>query len=328
METFFPGDQGYDDERGGFQTAFRHRPEVIFGVESADDVRKAVQYATDHDLAVTVQATGHGTQHEQSGVLITTKRMTGVRIDPATRTARVEAGALWRHVIEAAAPHGLAPLSGSSPDVGVIGYTLGGGIGLLAREFGYAKDRVRNVEKIGDVITAIEIDLLPIERIFGGTMHFPRSREVLDTFLRWTEAAPETVTTSLGIVGDTMHVRFASTKELDLSAWRGATVNTVRWMPFTESGTVYNDPTTPHGYYGDSVLVSELDPEVILGPAPVFTIVDIRHMGGALGGPGKYLLRLISPVDDNVSEVDAHHRNVFARVQPVGHEPTFTYGPH
>ena len=90
-----------------------------------------------------VQATGHGrTTALEGGVLINTRRMSGVHVDARTRTARVEAGASWQQVIEAAAPHGLAPLSGSFPGVGAVGYTLGGGVGLLARRHGFAAEPV------------------------------------------------------------------------------------------------------------------------------------------------------------------------------------------
>jgi FAD/FMN-containing dehydrogenase len=76
--------------------------------------------------------------------------MNRVIVDAARRTARVEAGASWRDVIEAAAPHGRAPLNGSSPHVGAVGYTRGGGVGLLARRFGFAADHVREM----DLVTA------------------------------------------------------------------------------------------------------------------------------------------------------------------------------
>lgn len=334
METYFPGDHGYDEQRTGFQTAFLHRPAVIFAVENADDVRKTVRYAADHDLDVTVQTTGHGTQHTRDGgVLITTGRMTGVRVDPEQRTARVEAGALWHHVITAAAPHGLVPLSGSSPDVGVVGYTLRGGIGLLAREFGYARDHVRDVESVDGVVTALEIALFPVARIFGGHLIFDATDEVFDTFRSWTANAPDTVTTSIGLVGDAVHVRFAGTVELDMAVWQGvpAREDTVGWMPFTESGDIYRDPTTPHGYYGDNILLSDLTPEVLTAvraPSDVFTIVDIRHMGGALGEP-QYLLRLISPLGDKDSVRKAHDK-IFdvARPWTIGRDENLAYGPH
>src|SRR5690242_3005250 len=114
MQKFLPGDTGYDDERSGFQTGLRHEPQVIFAVETAQDVEEAVQYAHENGLEHAVQTTGHGLTTTTSGVLISTKRMNKVEIDPRTKIARVEAGAVWQQVIEAAALHGLAPLSGDA----------------------------------------------------------------------------------------------------------------------------------------------------------------------------------------------------------------------
>jgi FAD/FMN-containing dehydrogenase len=96
-----------------------------------------VRHAAAHELPVAVQATGHGMLAAvEGGMLITVGRMNGVEVDPQTRTARVEAGTTWEAVVDAAGKHGLAPLSGSAPGVGVVGYTLGGGLGLLSRRAG------------------------------------------------------------------------------------------------------------------------------------------------------------------------------------------------
>ena len=157
-------------------------------------------------LAVAVQATGHGAAHPAEGtVLVSTSRHAGRQVDPVARSARVEAGVRWRSVIDAAAPHGLAPLSGSSSGVGVVGYTLGGGMGHLARRHGFAADRVRAVELVTadgrapevtaetdpelfwavrggqcrfGIVTALEFDLVRVPEFFGGAMFFaaPRSR--------------------------------------------------------------------------------------------------------------------------------------------------------
>ncbi len=105
-----PTDPGYEDELAGFQTGFTQRPAVVHGARSADDVIAAVRYAAAKDLPVGVQATGHGLPGgSEGGVLITTRRMDGVRVDPENRTVRVQAGARWAQVVAAAEPHGLAP---------------------------------------------------------------------------------------------------------------------------------------------------------------------------------------------------------------------------
>jgi FAD/FMN-containing dehydrogenase len=68
------------------------------------------------------------------GLLVSTRRLDTLTIDPAAGTARIGAGMKWARVIEAAAPYGLAPLTGSSSDAGAVGYTVGGGLGPLGRQ--------------------------------------------------------------------------------------------------------------------------------------------------------------------------------------------------
>lgn len=230
MEWFYAGDKGYDREAAGFQTAFRHEPEVVVAAESATDVVEAVRLAGERGLRVTVQATGHGARVPADGVLVSTRRMTGVRVDPVARTARVEAGVPWAAVIASAAAHGLAPLAGSAPAVGAVGYTVGGGVPLLGRQFGYAADRVtaldvvtadatlRHVTAVSEpelfwalrggrdllgIVTALEVALVPVPVVHGGGMYFDAEHAagVLSAFRELTMAAPETLTASVGMVG-------------------------------------------------------------------------------------------------------------------------------
>lgn len=102
--VFRAGDDGYDAERAGFQTATQHRPAVIVGALGAEDVRAAVASAGAHGWPVAVQATGHGlSAAADGGVLISTRRMNGVRVDPGPRSVRIDAGVCWGQVIEEAA---------------------------------------------------------------------------------------------------------------------------------------------------------------------------------------------------------------------------------
>src|SRR5690348_12334245 len=141
--VFRPGDPGYDDHRKPLNPALDPRPAVVVQAAGAGDVRAAVLAARRHALPFAVQATGHGTHvAHDDGLLLRTGTMASVVIDPDRRVARVGPGARWGDVLRAAAPFGLAPLSGSSPDVGVTGYTLGGGLGWLARRYGLAADSV------------------------------------------------------------------------------------------------------------------------------------------------------------------------------------------
>jgi FAD/FMN-containing dehydrogenase len=225
-----PGDDGYDEERSGFQTARRHRPAVIVGATGADDVRAAVALAAAHGLPVAVQATGHGLAvPADGGVLISTRRMTGVRVDAAARTAWIEPGVRWDQVVREVTPYGLAPLNGSAPHTGAVGYTLGGGLGLLARRHGYAVDHVREIDVVTadarlrhitadtdpdlfwalrggrdnfGVVTGMRIGLVPVTRLYGGGLFFPAdlAADVLRAFAEWTRALPDEMTASVGMI--------------------------------------------------------------------------------------------------------------------------------
>lgn len=225
---FRPGDPGYAEEIAGFQTAYTHRPALVVGAAHAEDVRAAVEYAARHRLPIAVQATGHGLSVlVRDGVLITTTRLDAITVDPAARTARIGAGVRAGALVAAAAEHGLAPLTGSSPSVGVVGYLLGGGIGLLAREFGYAADHVRSIELVtadgrrrtltpGDalfgavlgsggnfgVVTGMELDLVAVSEVYGGQLVFGTDLvdAALEAWRTWTADLPDTLTSSIAVL--------------------------------------------------------------------------------------------------------------------------------
>jgi FAD/FMN-containing dehydrogenase len=132
-----PGDAGWDAARQPWNVAVEQRPGLVVVPEGVDDVVAAVRFATERGLRVAVQGTGHGAAArgpiDDGVLLLSMARMSGAQVDHRALRARVQGGALWEAVTEQAAPRGLAALHGSSPDVGVVGYTLGGGIGWLAR---------------------------------------------------------------------------------------------------------------------------------------------------------------------------------------------------
>ena len=124
-----------DDARRAWNLAVDQRPAAVALPLTDSDVVEVVNFAREEGLRVAPQGTGHGAAAIASlerTILLSTRHMRGVRIDPATRRARVRAGALWADVTAPASAYGLAPLAGSSPDVGVVGYTLGGGL-VVAR---------------------------------------------------------------------------------------------------------------------------------------------------------------------------------------------------
>jgi FAD/FMN-containing dehydrogenase len=149
--------------------------------------------------------------------------MRGVRIDPAARRARVQAGTLWGQVTAAAAEHGLAGLAGSSPTVGVVGYPIGGGLGWLARWYGLAATSILAADVVTadgrlvradrehkpdllwairggggsfGIITALDIALYPVREVYGGALFWrpERAREILRAWRAWTDGLPDEVT--------------------------------------------------------------------------------------------------------------------------------------
>jgi FAD/FMN-containing dehydrogenase len=228
--AYLPGDVGYEEMRATWDLAVEHRPALIVAPEEPADVIAAVRFARKHELPVAVQGAGHGPIFGcNGGVLINNRRMKKISIDRADRVARVEAGVVWGELLNAAHEFGLAGLSGTAPDVGVVGYTLGGGTGWLARQYGYASDSVTAVEIVtGDgrllrateheysdlfwavrggggsfgVVTALEFRLYPVSMVYGGTLYFPveRAHEVFRTYVEWTRELPESVTSTIVIV--------------------------------------------------------------------------------------------------------------------------------
>lgn len=139
--VYGPGDASFESEAAAFNLATRHTPDLVLTAVDADDVAAAVKWASARDMSISVQSTGHGAANAiTGGLLISTRYMLELSIDPDEQTARVGAGVRWRDVLRAAAQFGLTGLHGSTTDVGVVGYTLGGGLPLLGRKYGFASD--------------------------------------------------------------------------------------------------------------------------------------------------------------------------------------------
>jgi FAD/FMN-containing dehydrogenase len=205
-----------------------HHPAVVLVAESAADVVAGVRFAREQGLAVTVHATGHGPRRmaDAESLMIVTSRMKHFHINAAARTAWVEAGAKWAPVLEAAQEAGLAPLLGSTPDVGVVGYTLGGGLGWIGRKYGLSADNVRFIDVVTPdgvlrrasadenpdlfwalrggganfgVVTAIEVDLFPVREVYGGNLFYPAAmlRDVMTRYREWAKTLPDEFSSSV-----------------------------------------------------------------------------------------------------------------------------------
>jgi FAD/FMN-containing dehydrogenase len=149
-------DTGFEAARVLFNAGVRTRPAVICRCAGTDDVIAAVRYARDAGLPVSIRSGGHhacGFSLVEGGVVIDVGDMKRVQFDPATATVLAGAGCGWRDIDrvtyvdfttdgEAGLPHGYAPPGGECPTVGISGYSLGGGYGLLSRRYGLACDHV------------------------------------------------------------------------------------------------------------------------------------------------------------------------------------------
>ena len=223
-----PGDEGYDGARGAWNLVADQRPAAVVHASGEDDVAAVVRFAAEHGVKVAPQATGHGAVALPplgDAILLRTERLAGLSVDPGARTARVEPGAKWGPVSDAAGEHGLVGLGGSSPVVGVTGYTLGGGLGWLAREHGLASNQVIAAELVtgtGEhvrvdaesdpelfwslrggggpgVVTALEFSLLPLATSYAGSIAFDAEHApaVFAGFMEWAATAPRAVTSMI-----------------------------------------------------------------------------------------------------------------------------------
>ncbi len=225
-----PIDEEYDAARTSWNLFIDQRPDIIVMAKTEADVAAALLYANDVAVPVTVQATGHGQPKTcAGGVLINTSNLRSVRIDAVSRTATIGAGVRWKEVIEAAYPYGLAPISGSSPHVGVVGYTIGGGYGITSRKHGLAIDNVRefrivlsngkvNIASPDEnpelffatlggggaygVVTEMTLRLHEHAEVFGGSVMFDASRapEIYTAYAEWTKTLPDEITSAIQIM--------------------------------------------------------------------------------------------------------------------------------
>jgi FAD/FMN-containing dehydrogenase len=300
-----PHDPNWNEARRAWNLAVEQRPAAVALPESPADVAAVVRWARARGLRVAPQGTGHNARPLGSlahTVLLKTERMRRVGIDARTRHARIEAGVLWAEVTNAAAEHGLAALAGSSPDVGVVGYSLGGGLSWLARRHGLAANSITAVEVVtadGEliradanhhtdlfwalrggggsfgVVTALEFQLYPVSHVHAGVLFFPleRGREVLRAWRRWIDDVPEEVTSvgrlmrfpkPFALVEATSMLGEGETTEL-LRPLRelSPVMDTFATIPVEELQHLHMDPRQPVAGSGDGMLLSDFDDAAI-----------------------------------------------------------------
>jgi FAD binding domain/Berberine and berberine like len=371
-KVVFPEHPNWDEARLAWNLAVDQQPAGVVFPESAEDVIAAVELARAFEIRVTAQGTGHNAGPLGSlkdTILVKTERMRGVHIDPNGRLARVEAGTLWLEVIEAAAQHGLAALAGSSPNVGVVGYTLGGGLSWFGRKYGLAANAVRAIELVTadgrlvrcdhdhepdlfwalrggggsfGVVTAIELQLFPIDRAYAGVLFYPieRGGEVLHAWRELTHSAllPDELTTvgrflrlppipeipepvrgkSFAII-EAYHIGDPAQADELLTPLRalGPVNDTIETVPMPALSHLHMDPEHPVPGAGDGLTLAELPAQALdafveaAGETAQFPLltVELRHLGGALGRP--------HPANGALSSIDAEYSMFAAGMVPV-----------
>ncbi|MBS1715496.1 MAG: FAD-binding oxidoreductase [Armatimonadetes bacterium] len=344
-----PGDPDFETVKAPWNLSVEQTPDFVVLARSEDDVRAVVAFCRDERLPIGVQTTGHGQPRGVShGVLLDLKALNAVEIDQKGATATVGGGALWSDVIGKAVPLGLVPVSGSSPGVGVVGYTLGGGYGLLSRRYGLASDSVasfRIVTSDGDVrsaspesepdlfwsvlgggggfgvITEMTFRLYPHPPLFAGSVMFDAALapSVYAAYLEWTGQVPEEVGSAILMIrfppvpfvpeplqGRAMVVVAGSALAdagqaealwAPIRSLPGAEFDSFRPMSYDQSHEIFREPVDPLPAVSSGVLLADLDDDALTtllsatGPMSESPnmVVQIRHLGGAMGRTGPSL---------------------------------------
>jgi FAD/FMN-containing dehydrogenase len=338
------GDPGYDEARRGFNLLVDQHPAAIVLAADERDVVTAVRHARAHRLRVAPRATGHNAGPLGSvddAILVDVAGLDEVLIAPDARRVRVGAGVRWEHVVPQLSELGLAALHGSSPDVGIAGYSLGGGMGWLARKHGLQTNSVTAFELVTadghrvradadsepelfwalrggggnfGVVTAIEFEVYAYRELFAGAAFFPfaRAREVLHAWRDLLPTLPDELMTWAAILhfppdpalpealrGGSFTVVWAVHAGAEAEGRRlvapvldlGPQMDTFAMVAPAELGDLAMDPRDPlpvvtaHHLLDDvpaggiDALVDAAGP----GSGATVTMVQLRHLGGALG---------------------------------------------
>ncbi|MDX6740203.1 FAD-binding oxidoreductase [Actinocorallia sp. A-T 12471] len=228
--VWLPGEPGFDQARKPWNRAVEQHAEAVVEAADAADVAALVRFVRGTGLRIAVQPNGHGaTGRTEGAIVLRTGRLDAVSVDPVARVAWIGAGVPSGRLQEAAAPHGLTGLPGSSPIVSVAGVALGGGLSWFGRKYGWVADSVRAFDVVdaegrerhithdsdpdlfwalrgggGDfaVVTALELTLHPAPHLYGGRILWPahHAPAVMDAFRHLTESAPPELTLWLDLL--------------------------------------------------------------------------------------------------------------------------------
>lgn len=348
-QVFGPEDPEYDAQRQAWFLLVEQRPAAIVHVTGTEDVQAAIRLARRHRLTVGAQPVGHGaTQATGSDRTILLRTGALDSIDIADGVARVGAGVRWRDLNKALTGSGLTSLPGSSGDPSVVGYTLNGGVSWFGRKHGFAANHVRAFELVDaeghhlrvtkdafpdlfwalrggggefGIVTAMEIDLLPEPKIYGGRMmwYAEDARELLRAFSEVTATAPEEFSLWAWLINmpdlefvpppmrgrwmiaiDSTFLGDGEDAEKLLAPIRAVAeplVDGVGEVPLDKVGEIAQEPEDPMPGIGKVAMLKEFSQytidallELVLDrpqPSPLM-LVEVRHVGGAFTRPGAH----------------------------------------
>jgi FAD/FMN-containing dehydrogenase len=228
-----PGDDTYERARKLWNGMFDRHPAVIARCAGASDVIAAVNFARESRLHVAVRGGGHsfpGHSVCDGGLVIDLSLMKGLRVDPATRTARADPGVRWLEFDHETQAFGLATTGGTVSDTGIAGLTLGGGLGWLSNKYGLTIDNLISADVVladGQLLTASvseNADLFWALRggsgnfgvvtsflyrlhqvgptIVGGMVFYPltQAKDVLRFYRGFSKTAPDELTLYAGLI--------------------------------------------------------------------------------------------------------------------------------
>ncbi|WP_129668052.1 FAD-binding oxidoreductase [Phytoactinopolyspora endophytica] len=220
-------DDEYDEARAVWNAMVDRRPRMIVRCATADDVATAVRYARDSDLEIGVRCGGHGVLGAavpEDGLMIDLTRMGQVRVDPQSRRAWVQGGALLGALDHAVQRHGLATTAGNVSHTGVGGLTLGGGMGWLARQFGLSCDNVASFEVVTAEGNTVRASVTENPELYWGLRGGGGNFGVVTEFeFRLHPVAGETLVVDLWFGLDDAPAVFRGWRDLNVAAPRQAT---------------------------------------------------------------------------------------------------------
>jgi FAD/FMN-containing dehydrogenase len=198
-----PSHPGYEAARTVFNAMVDRHPALIVRCKAVPDVQRALEFARVHNLLVAVRGGGHNVAGKalcDNGMVIDLSAMKEMRVAPAARTVRAEAGLTWGEFDRETQAHGLATTGGFVSTTGIAGLTLGGGLGWLMRKHGLASDNLRSVQIVTadgqlrnasasenpdlfwavrggggnfGIVTSFDYQLHPVGQMLAGIVFFP-----------------------------------------------------------------------------------------------------------------------------------------------------------